>query len=573
MASEAKGDPFAASVQERMPYYLKRIQLFEQYAANQRARIEEARQANQEITLTLPDGKQRKAIKNVTTPQEVAKDISPGLAKKVVVAEVDGQPWDLARPLEADCAIKLYSFDDPEGRDVEIITALPKEAVITVYRVGPMVDLCTGPHLPSTSYLKACAVTNMSRAFWRADVKREGLQRVYGITFPDNKQLKEYQHRLEEAKKRDHRNVGVQQELFFFHGLSPGSCFFQPNGARIYNQLVNFIKEKYWEYEYEEVISPNIYNFDLWETSGHAAHYRENMFQIEIEKQLFGLKPMNCPGHCVMFKSRTRSYRELPMRYADFGVLHRNEYSGALSGLTRVRRFQQDDAHIFCRQDQVQSEVQGFLKMLDEVYGTFGLDYSIALSTRPESYLLHAPTVQFQSPKCSTWLTGSCLPARHASLARRQQKPTIRVTHPFLHACILQTASNSTLNLQGTGKRALLCALPLVLFHQCFAILNLQGTGKRAPLYAFLFCFAISALPSVPLPSVLCHQCLCHQCSAIADGAFYGPKIDITVYDALRRKFQCATVQLDFQLPIRFDLEYVTEVRMPMPCLFDTSVQ
>mmetsp|Transcript_21962 Transcript_21962/g.60797 ORF Transcript_21962/g.60797 Transcript_21962/m.60797 type:complete len:479 (+) Transcript_21962:156-1592(+) len=335
-----------------------------------------------------------------------------------------------------------------------------------------MVDLCTGPHLPSTSYLKACAVTNMSRAFWRADVKREGLQRVYGITFPDTKQLKEYQHRIEEAKKRDHRNVGVHQELFFFHGLSPGSCFFQPNGARIYNQLVNYIKEKYWEYEYEEVITPNIYNFDLWETSGHAAHYRENMFQIEIEKQLFGLKPMNCPGHCVMFKSRTRSYRELPMRYADFGVLHRNEYSGALSGLTRVRRFQQDDAHIFCRQDQVQSEVQGFLKMLDEVYGTFGLDYSIALSTRPESYL-------------------------------------------------------GELEVWNKAEAALSDAL------------NAMGRP-----------WTINE----------------------ADGAFYGPKIDITVYDALRRKFQCATVQLDFQLPIRFDLEYVTEDKPARPVIVHRAI-
>eukprot|EP00878_Enallax_costatus_P019740 GHUV01020834.1.p1 GENE.GHUV01020834.1~~GHUV01020834.1.p1 ORF type:complete len:437 (+),score=132.50 GHUV01020834.1:306-1616(+) len=264
---------------------------------------------------------------------------------------------------------------------------------------------------------------------------------------------------IEEAKKRDHRNVGVQQELFFFHHLSPGSAFFLPHGGRIYHALIELMREKYWEYEYEEVVSPNIYNFDLWKTSGHAEHYRENMFSFDVEKQEYGLKPMNCPGHCVMFGSRVRSYRELPLRLADFGVLHRNEYSGALSGLTRVRRFVQDDAHIFCRPDQVMGEVTSFLKMLNEVYAIFGLDYTMALSTRPEGYL-------------------------------------------------------GELELWNKAEAALEEAL--------------NSTGREW----------------VTNPG---------------DGAFYGPKIDITVYDALRRKFQCATVQLDFQLPIRFDLTYATE--------------
>eukprot|EP00197_Chlamydomonas_leiostraca_P002015 CAMPEP_0202857222 /NCGR_PEP_ID=MMETSP1391-20130828/251_1 /ASSEMBLY_ACC=CAM_ASM_000867 /TAXON_ID=1034604 /ORGANISM="Chlamydomonas leiostraca, Strain SAG 11-49" /LENGTH=715 /DNA_ID=CAMNT_0049536001 /DNA_START=82 /DNA_END=2229 /DNA_ORIENTATION=+ len=541
-------DPAAAAVAERKPYYEKRIKLFEQYAERQKAAIEAAKAANVQITITLPDGHSKHGVKGVTTPLDVAKEISASLAKKVVVADVDGRAWDLTRPLEGDCAIKLFNFDDPEGKDaywhssahvlgqalelefgvdltigpsleegfyydcymgdrslsegdkariekrveaaakesqrferlvvsrdealamfgenkfkIEIISALPADATISIYRVGPMVDLCTGPHLPNTSYLKAVGVTNMSRAFWRADVKREPLQRVYAITFPDNKQLKEYQHRMEEAKKRDHRNLGVQQDLFFFHPLSPGSCFFLPHGARIYNALVSYIREKYWEYEYEEVVSPNLFNFDLWVTSGHADHYKDNMFHFEIEKQLFGLKPMNCPGHCLMFKARTRSYRDLPLRYADFGVLHRNEYSGALSGLTRVRRFQQDDAHIFCRPDQVMAEVQGFLKFLGEVYGVFGLDYSMALSTRPESYL----------GELEQW---------------------------------------------NKAEAALTDAL--------------NSTGRP---------WTINE----------------------ADGAFYGPKIDITVYDALKRKFQCATVQLDFQLPIRFDLEYVTEETKP----------
>ena len=342
---------------------------------------------------------------------------------------------------------------------VEMISAFPDDEVISCYRCGPMVDLCHGPHVPNTGVLKAVGINNMSRAFWRADVTREPLQRVYGITFPDDKELKEYQRRIEEAKKRDHRNLGTQQELFFFHPLSPGSCFFLPNGTRIYNSLVDFIRQKYWAYGYDEVVSPNIYNFALWETSGHAAHYRENMFSFSVEKQDFGLKPMNCPGHCLMFANRTRSYRELPLRLADFGVLHRNEYSGALSGLTRVRRFQQDDAHIFCRPDQVGQEITSFLKMLGEVYEIFGLDYKMALSTRPEGYL-------------------------------------------------------GELEVWEQAEKALEGAL--------------NSTGREWELNP-------------------------------GDGAFYGPKIDITVFDALRRKFQCATVQLDFQLPIRFNLEYVDE--------------
>jgi threonyl-tRNA synthetase len=342
---------------------------------------------------------------------------------------------------------------------VEIIQALPAEARITLYRVGPMVDLCRGPHVPHTGILKAVAVTSASRAFWRADVKSDPLQRVYAITFPDAKQLKEYKTRIEEAKKRDHRVVGPHQELFFFHPLSPGSCFFQPHGARVYNALVDLIKEKYWEYEYQEVITPNIFNFELWKTSGHAAHYKDAMFSFAVEKEEFGMKPMNCPGHCLMFRERVRSYRELPLRLADFGVLHRNELSGALSGLTRVRRFQQDDAHIFCRAEQIQEEVLAFLRLMDSVYQTFGLSYEANLSTRPEGFL-------------------------------------------------------GEIQLWDKAEAALSSAL--------------DAFGKP---------WALNP----------------------GDGAFYGPKIDITVFDALKRKFQCATVQLDFQLPIRFNLQYVTD--------------
>lgn len=544
-------------VAQKKPYYDKRIQLFEQFLQREKDRVEAAKQANEQIKVVLPDGKTVEAVKGATTPLDIANGISKGLAKKTVVAKVDGETWDVFRPLEDNCALQLINFDDPDGREtfwhssahvlgealeleygvdltigpaleegfyydcymgertltepekarlekrieavakeaqrfervvvtrdealsmfqenkfkIEIINGLPADATISLYRCGPMVDLCHGPHLPNTGFLKAVSVTQLSRAHWRADITKEPLQRVYAITFPEPKLLKEYQHRMEEAKKRDHRNVGPHQELFFFHPLSPGSCFFLPHGARIYNALVSYIKEKYWEYEYDEVITPNIYNFDLWKTSGHADHYRENMFGFDVEKAEYGLKPMNCPGHCIMFANRNRSYRELPMRLADFGVLHRNEFSGALSGLTRVRRFQQDDAHIFCRPDQVMQEVTGFLRMLDDVYATFGLDYSVALSTRPEGYL----------GELEMW--------DRAEAA-------------------LQEALNSS------GR---------------------QWTENPG------------------------------------DGAFYGPKIDITVYDALRRKFQCATVQLDFQLPIRFNLEYATDSGFERPVIVHRAV-
>eukprot|EP01026_Neomeris_dumetosa_P069076 TRINITY_DN6808_c0_g2_i1.p1 TRINITY_DN6808_c0_g2~~TRINITY_DN6808_c0_g2_i1.p1 ORF type:complete len:773 (+),score=103.25 TRINITY_DN6808_c0_g2_i1:143-2320(+) len=547
--AQVKDPPEAAKthtefVQERKPYYQKRIELFEQYYARELEQVSKAKESGQEISVILPDGKEVKGVKGATTPLEIAEGISKSLAKKVVVAQVDGEDWDLFRPLEGNCALKLFGFEDLEGQEtywhssahvlgqalelefgvdltigpaleegfyydcymgnrtigdtdrpqiqkrmeaiskesqpfqrivvtrdealamfqenkfkLEIIGGLPADATISVYRCGPMVDLCHGPHLPNTGLLKALAVNSISRAFWRGDVEREPLMRIYGITFPDKKLLKEYQTRIEEAKKRDHRLLGTKYELFFFHPLSPGSCFFLPYGARVYREMIEFMRQKYWEYGYEEVITPNIFNFDLWKTSGHAEHYKQNMFSFDIEKQQFGLKPMNCPGHCLMFGHRTRSYRELPLRLADFGVLHRNEFSGALHGLTRVRRFQQDDAHIFCRPDQVMQEVSSFLKMLSEAYGVFGLEYSLALSTRPEGYL-------------------------------------------------------GELDLWNKAEKALEDAL--------------KECGKDWKLDP-------------------------------GEGAFYGPKIDITVFDALGRKFQCATVQLDFQLPIRFGLEYMTE--------------
>jgi len=344
---------------------------------------------------------------------------------------------------------------------VSLITnKVPEGALTTVYKCGPLIDLCMGPHLPHTGRIKAFATVKSSSTNWLGQVTNDPLQRVYGISFPDKSLLKQWQEFQEQAKLRDHRNIAVKQELFFFHTLSPGSCFWMPHGARVYNKLIAFIKEQYWTRGYEEVITPNIFNLQLWEISGHAQHYKDNMFTFDVEGQEWGMKPMNCPGHCLMFGHRIRSYRELPLRVADFGVLHRNEVSGALTGLTRVRRFQQDDAHIFCRPDQIKAEVIGALDFMRAVYTVFGMSYKLELSTRPAKAL----------GEVALWDTAE------AALAE--------------------------------------------------ALNEFAGEGN----------WRINA----------------------GDGAFYGPKIDIKVYDAMERVHQCATVQLDFQLPIRFDLEYKT---------------
>jgi len=260
-------------------------------------------------------------------------------------------------------------------------------------------------------------------------------------------------------KARDHRVIGKKQDLFFFHSeLSPGSAFFLPHGTRIYNKLIAFIKEHYHRKNYMEIITPNVYNLNLWHTSGHALHYKDAMFTFEVEKQEWGMKPMNCPGHCLLFKHTTRSHRDLPMRLADFGVLHRNELSGALTGLTRVRRFQQDDAHIYCTSNQIEPEVLAALQFMKEVYDTFGMKYRLELSTRPAKAL-------------------------------------------------------GEIELWEQAEKALANAMD-----------EFAGKGN----------WRVNA----------------------GDGAFYGPKIDIKVMDAMERVHQCATIQLDFQLPIRFDLEY-----------------
>ncbi|CAE7256800.1 ths1 [Symbiodinium sp. CCMP2592] len=310
-------------------------------------------------------------------------------------------------------------------------------------------------------------VTKNSSAYWLGDQNLDSLQRLYGIAFPNDKLLKlgqkdgkEYKKLLEEAAKRDHRNIAKQQELLMFHPvMSPGCCFWFPMGTRIYNKLIDFMRSEYRLRGFQEVVTPNMYDSRLFKCSGHYQNYRSDMYSLDVETQEWMLKPMNCPGHFVMFDSRVRSYKELPLRYADFGVLHRNEASGALTGLTRVRRFQQDDGHIFCRPDQIKSEVASALDFLDFVYKIFGFEASYALSTRPVKAL------------------GS-----------------------------KEIWDNAEVQLKAA----------------------LDQSGREWSLNP-------------------------------GDGAFYGPKIDIRLQDAMKRKHQCGTIQLDFNGPIRFNLQYRAE--------------
>jgi len=345
-----------------------------------------------------------------------------------------------------------------EHYKVEIIEGIPDERV-SLYRQGEFVDLCRGPHVPSTGAHRAVKLTGIAGAYWRGDERNEMLQRIYGTAFASRQLLEEHLARVEEAKKRDHRRLGKELDLFSFDIVAPGSPFFHPKGAVVYNELVTYVRGLYRRYGYDEVITPQVMDVELWKRSGHYDNYRENMFFSQLEEREFAIKPMNCPAHCLIYSSRKRSYRELPIRYADFGRLHRAERSGTLHGLTRVRSFSQDDAHIFCMPEQIGDEISALLTMIDEVYRDFGFaDRRVMLSTRPEK-------------------------------------------------------SIGTDAMWSGAEGALANAL--------------RGAG------------------------------IAYEVNA-GDGAFYGPKIDIVVVDALRRPWQLATIQLDFgALPERFDLNYV----------------
>ncbi len=346
-----------------------------------------------------------------------------------------------------------------ETYKAEIIAGIPEDEVVSLYRQGEFVDLCRGPHVPSTGRLPAFKLTSVAGAYWRGDEKNEMLQRIYGTAFATPKELRQHLSLLEEAKRRDHRRVGRELDLFSFNPVAPGSPFFHPKGAFIYNELISYMRALYQRYGYQEVLTPQIFDVDLWHRSGHYENYKENIFFTEGEGRDFGIKPMNCPGHTYLYAAKKRSYRDLPLRYADFARLHRFERSGVLAGLTRVRSFSQDDAHIFCAPEQIESEVSGVLRMINEVYRTFGFEeVHFYLATRPEKRL----------GDDATWERAE------AALA--------------------------------------------------------------------------GALEANEIP---------YEVNA-ADGAFYGPKIDFLVLDALRREWQLATIQLDFMLPERFHLSYVT---------------
>ncbi|KDQ50940.1 hypothetical protein JAAARDRAFT_41579 [Jaapia argillacea MUCL 33604] len=538
---KAPASGFPLELEPRPAFFDHRIQMFDKLKAEYDAWVKA--QPRQEIAVTLPDGSERKGTSWETSPMDIAKELSKSLSERIVIAKVNGDLWDLDRPLESSCKLELLDFENPdgkkvfwhssahvlgeaserhygchlcigpptdegffyemaiEGRPVSITdypalekvsesaikerqkferlvcskeqllemfgynkykkylieTKIPDGTSTTVYRCGPMVDLCVGPHIPHTGKIKAFMVTKNSASYFLGDQKNDSLQRIYGISFPDKKQLSEYKAFLAEAAKRDHRKIGKEQELFFFNELSPGSCFWLPHGTRIYNTLIELMRSEYYKRGYQEVISPNMYHHKLWETSGHWQNYKDDMFILEVEKDKWALKPMNCPGHCLIFDSRDRSYKELPIRMAEFGIIHRNEASGALTGLTRVRRFVQDDTHIFCMPSQIEEEIGTLFDFMEHIYGLFGFEFRLELSTRPDNYL---GTIE-------AW-----------DEAEAQLSKALDKYHP--------------------------------------------GKWELNP----------------------------------GDGAFYGPKIDITIRDALRRSFQCATIQLDFQLPERFNLKY-----------------
>jgi threonyl-tRNA synthetase len=504
---------------------------------------ESAARSMKQIAVTLPDGS-LKGVDPGTRVIDVAAAISPRLARSALAGVVNGQMVDLSHALEADATVRIVTAESPDAmelyrhsmahlmaaavvslfpgtqcgigpatdegffydfvverpfvpEDLEAIEMkmqefasrdlkyerrmLPKDAAkayfvqrgeplkvqlidekggatVSCYAIADVfLDFCTGPHVPSTGRLKAFKLLSTSNAYWKGDAQNQPMQRVYGTAFFSDADLKAYLHRLEEAKKRDHRKLGRELGLFTFHPWAPGAAFWLAKGTTVYNLLADYMRQVLFPAGYVELKTPLIFNKALWETSGHWQHYRQNMFLVESEGEQMGVKAMNCPGHMLVFASEGRSYRDLPLRFHEQTALHRNEASGVLSGLTRVRQFAQDDAHIFVMESQIGEEVERLLRLVQRVYDDFGLSFAMKLSTRPAEFL----------GEVATW--------DHA-----------------------------------------------------------ESELKRA-------------LDAVGLPYTI----------DPGGGAFYGPKVDFDVMDALGRKWQCATIQLDYQLPQRFDLTYV----------------
>ena len=354
-----------------------------------------------------------------------------------------------------------YMEERQEPYKVELINDLPADAHISFYKQGEFVDLCAGPHLDSTGRIKGNAIklTACNAAYWRGDSNRQTLQRIYGVAFPKKEELDAYLERIEEAKRRDHRKLGKELGLFMMADEGPGFPFFLPKGMVLKNTLLDYWRQCHKRYGYVEISTPIILNQELWHRSGHWDHYKDNMYTTVIDGEDYAIKPMNCPGGMLVYKSEPHSYRDLPLRMAELGLVHRHEMSGALHGLFRVRCFTQDDAHIFMTPDQMKDEIKNVVKLFDEIYSTFGLTYQIELSTMPEDHMGDEKDWKF--------------------------------AEDTLQAAITEM-------------------------------------GKD---------FIINA----------------------GDGAFYGPKLDFHLADSLGRTWQCGTIQLDFQMPERFDLEYVGE--------------
>ena len=355
-------------------------------------------------------------------------------------------------------AIEFFKSKN-EDYKVELIEDLPEDAVISCYAQGDFIDLCAGPHVASTGKVKAFKLQSIAGAYWRGDEKNKMLQRIYGTAFEKKEELDAYLHMLEEAAKRDHRKLGKELGLFVIKEEGPGFPFFLPKGMALRNELENFWREVHHEFEYEEIRTPIILNKQLWETSGHWFHYRENMYTTIIDEEEYAIKPMNCPGGILVYQNEMHSYRDFPLRYAELGLVHRHELSGALHGLFRVRAFTQDDAHVFMLPSQMQSELMKVIELFDRIYSQFGLKYHVELSTKPD-------------------------------------------------------------NAMGDD-----------------AIWEAATEALRNAIEA-------KGIPYVINPG---------------DGAFYGPKLDYHIEDSLGRTWQCGTIQLDMNLPERFQIEYVGE--------------
>lgn len=372
--------------------------------------------------------------------------------KKITKEDLKIESYSLPR----DEAIKLMQ-EMGEDYKVELIRDLPEDSVISFYKQGEFVDLCRGPHLPSTKKVKAFKLLSIAGAYWRGNEKNKMLQRIYGTSFEKKKDLDDYLNMLEEAKKRDHRKLGKELDLFMISELGPGFPFFLPKGTVLKNKLLEYWREMHRKAGYVEIETPMILSKTLWETSGHWYHYKENMYTLSIDEEDYAIKPMNCPGGMIEYKSKMHSYRDFPIRVGEIGRVHRHELSGALHGLMRARAFTQDDAHIFMLPEQIKDEIKGVAKLIDDIYKTFGFKYHVELSTRPEDSM-------------------------------------------------------------GTDQEW-----------------EVAENGLREALEEMGLEYKLNA----------------------GDGAFYGPKIDFHLQDCIGRTWQCGTIQLDMQLPQRFDLTYV----------------